>query len=74
MRGLNVILPCGKGLQFYLNGDQAVCCSNERVLTLLSDRGVSHFNGNRYFPDDGEVFLEALHDFYWIKGVSVEVV
>lgn len=73
MRELNVILPCGKELRFSLGEDRRVRCTNQRVLAILSDRGVLHFNGNRYFPDDGAVFLEALHDFYWLKGLLLEV-
>lgn len=72
MRELNVILPCGKDLRFFLNEDERVRCTNQRVFTILSDQGVLHFNGHRYFPDDGEAFLEALHDFYWLKGLLLE--
>ncbi len=42
-------------------------------LSALAVKGVSHFDGHLYFPSDGERFLEALHDFYWLKGVPLEV-
>lgn len=74
MRELNVLLPCGKELRFFVNEeDQRLRCTNQRVLTILADRRVLHLNGTRYFPEDGEAFLEALHDFYWLKGVLLEV-
>lgn len=74
MRELNVLLPCGKELRFFMSEEnQRVHCTNHRVLTILSDRGVLHFNGSRYFPEDGEAFLEALHDFYWLKGLLLEI-
>lgn len=73
MQELSVSLPCGKALRFYLTEDQTVRCSNPRVLSGLNGRGVVHFNGHRYFPGDGERFLEALHDFYWLRGVPLEV-
>lgn len=73
MRELNVVLPCGKELRFFMNENERVRCTNQRVFTLLADQGVLHFNGNRYFPDDGELFLEALHDFYWMKGLLLEI-
>ena len=73
MRELSVSLPCGKELRFYLVEDNSVRCTNPRVLSNLTGRGVVHFNGHRYYPGDGERFLEALHDFYWLKGVSLEV-
>lgn len=72
MRELNVNLPCGKQLRFFMSEDQKVHCTHPQVITILSDQGVFHVNGNRYFPDDGEIFLEALHDFYWLKGLSLE--
>ncbi len=73
MRKLSVILPCGKDLRFYMSDDEKVHCTNHRVFTILSDQGVIHFNGERYFPHDGEAFLEALYDFYWQKGLTLEI-
>lgn len=72
MRELIVSLPCGKDLRFYLVEDEKVRCSNPRVLSALAVRGVGHFDGHRYYPGDGERFLEALHDFYWLRGVPLE--
>ncbi|HZR45375.1 MAG TPA: hypothetical protein VFA47_01630 [Candidatus Manganitrophaceae bacterium] len=71
MRELIVSLPCGKDLRFYIE-DESVRCSNPRVLSALAVGGVDHFDGHRYYPGDGERFLEALHDFYWLKGVPIE--
>ena len=73
MRQLNVVLPCGKELRFFMSEDQSVHCTNPRVFTILSEQGVLHFNGSRYYPGDGERFLEALHDFYWLKGLLLEI-
>lgn len=70
---LTVSMPCGKELCFFIDQDKSVHCSNSRVIGALSERGVAHMDGNRYFPKDGEYFLEALHDFYWLKGLSVRV-
>lgn len=54
MRELNVNLPCGKQLRFFMSEDQKVHCTHPQVITILSDQGVFHVNGNRYFPDDGD--------------------
>ena len=70
---LSVNMPCGKELCFFLHEDQKVHCNNPQVLGALSDRGIQHINGSRYYPNDGEIFLEALHDFYWLKGLLVRV-
>lgn len=73
MRELNVSLPCGKELRFYMIENKSVRCTNPRVLSALAVKGVIHFDGHSYFPSDGERFLEALHDFYWMKGVPLEI-
>lgn len=72
MYRLNVLMPCGKEICFFIHEDQRVHCNHKRLLNALNERGVAHFNGNRYFPKDGEIFLEALHDFYCLKGLSVK--
>lgn len=74
MEWLKVVLPCGKHLCFVVREDQKAYCNNPRVQNLLVDHGVVHLDGTRYFPEDGKIFLEALHDFYWLKGFSVETV
>ncbi len=70
---LSVVMPCGKELCFFIHEDRKVHCNHARVLSVLGDRGVVHQNGKRYFPTDGEIFLEALHDFYWLKGLTVKI-
>ena len=68
---VDVHLPCGKEIVFEQQ-ERIVVCSHPHLLNRLQQSGVPHLDGEKYFPKDGEKFLEAVYDFYWMKGLHVE--
>jgi len=68
---VDVCLPCGKKIIFEQQ-EKIVICNHPVLLDRLEQNGVPHLNGKKYFPKDGEKFLEAIYDYYWLKGLRVE--
>lgn len=64
-------MPCGKQLVFELT-DRGLGCTSPPVIHRYMQTGVRHFDGQRYFPKDGEKFLEAVHDSCVLAGLHVE--
>ena len=68
---VDVCLPCGRKITFEQQ-EKRVVCNHPVLLDRLEQNGVPHLDGVKYFPKDGEKFLEAIYDYYWLKGLYVE--
>ncbi len=71
MKRVMIYLPKQKKmLVFKIKGMEAVCDALE-VQAFFAVVGVIHIDGCFYFPKDGEKFLEAIYDYYFLKLIGI---
>ena len=71
MQTVKVTLPCGKQVLFECT-ERGLGCTSGRLIQRYQQTGLTHFDGHRYFPKDGEKFLEAMYDYCVLSGLHVE--
>ena len=71
MQSIKIMLPCGKQIMFECT-ERGLGCTSSHLLRRYQQTGVMHLDGQRYFPKDGEKFLEAIYDYSVVTGLHVD--
>jgi hypothetical protein len=73
MQKVVINLPDRIGIVFKLKG-VVVLCNAPDLEAHFNATGLIGLDGCKYYPRNGKLFLEAVYDHYFLKGMNIESV